>query len=140
MAAFINVSAQREFQYIFQGDAWINMLKRDNFYLNQGIGINHGVELVNGLVLFINADYAYRRSVVGYETNPKLDTVFGVVNEPVPFEPYNAFYGKVRLQYTPFQRFIREPREKIILGSKWPTFYVSWRKGIPGCIRKCSRF
>src|SRR6187402_2572359 len=130
--SFINISAQRDFQYIFQGDAWINMLKRNNFYLNQSFGINHGIELVNGLVFFLSADYALRRSVVNYETNPKLDTVLGVVNEPVPFDAYNAFYGKARLQYTPFQRFIREPREKIILGSKWPTFYVSWRKGIPG--------
>jgi len=138
--AFINISAQRDFQYIFQGDAWINMLKRDNFYLNEAVGINHGLELLNGLVLFLNADYSYRRSVVGYETNPKLDTVFGVVNEPVPFEAYNAFYGKVRLQYTPRQRFIREPREKIILGSKWPTFYASWRKGIPGIFKSVVDF
>ena len=130
--SFINISAQRDFQYIFQGDAWINMLKRNNFYLNQAFGISHGIELVNGLVFFINADYALRTSVVDYDTNPKLDTVLGVVNEPVPFDPYNALYGRVRLQYTPFQRFIREPREKIIIGSKWPTFYVSWRKGIPG--------
>jgi hypothetical protein len=96
--------------------------------------------VVNGLVLFLNVDYSYRRSVVGYETNPKLDTVFGVVNEPVPFESYNAFYGKVRLQYTPFQRFIREPREKVILGSKWPTFYASWRKGIPGVLKSVVDF
>jgi hypothetical protein len=47
----------------------------NNFYLNQAFGINHGIELVNGLVFFINADYALRRSVVDYETNPKLDTV-----------------------------------------------------------------
>jgi hypothetical protein len=102
------------------------MLKRNNFYLNQAFGINHGIELVNGLVFFISADYALRRSVVDYETSPKLDTVLGVVNEPVPFDPYNALYGKVRL-LPPFQRFIREPREKIILGSKFP-FYVSWRR------------
>ena len=138
--AFINISAQRDFQYIFQGDAWINMLKRDNFYLNEAVGINHGLEVLNGLVLFLNADYSYRRSVVGYETNPKLDTVLGFVNEPVPFESYNAFYGKVRLQYTPRQRFIREPGEKIILGSKWPTFYASWRKGIPGVLKSVVDF
>ena len=130
--SFINFSAQRDFQYIFQGDAWINMIKRDNFYLNQGFGIKHGIELFNGFMFFISGDYAFRRSVAGYETNPKLDTVLGVVNEPVDFESYNALYGQVRLQYTPFQRFIREPREKIILGSKWPTFYATWRKGIPG--------
>ena len=129
---FINVSAQRDFQYIFQGDAWINMLKRNNFYLNNGIGIGHGLELTNGLFLYTNVDFAFRRSLSDYETNPKLDSIFGEVNEPVDFESYNALYGKVRLQYTPRQRYIREPREKIILGSKWPTFYVSWRKGIPG--------
>jgi len=138
--SFISLSAQRDFQYIFQGDAWINMLKRNNFYLNEGFGVNHGIELVNGLLFFVSADYAFRRSVVGYETNPKLDTIFGEENEPVPFEAYNAFYGKVRLQYTPFQRFLREPREKIILGSKWPTFYASWRKGIPGVAKSVVDF
>jgi hypothetical protein len=138
--SFINLSAQRDFQYIFQGDAWINLLRRNNFYLNQAFGITHGIELINGLVFFVNADYALRRSVVGYRTNPKLDTVLGVANEPVPFDSYNAFYGKVTLQYTPFQRFIREPREKIILGSKWPTFYASWRKGIPGVFKSVVDF
>jgi hypothetical protein len=52
-------------------------------------------------------------------------------NQPVPFQPYNALYGKVRLEYTPFQKYRREPLEKVILGSKWPTVYVEWRKGIP---------
>ncbi|HMT36289.1 MAG TPA: DUF5686 family protein, partial [Chitinophagaceae bacterium] len=34
-------------------------------------------------------------------------------------------------EYTPFQMYIREPRQKIILGSKYPTLYVRWKKGIP---------
>jgi len=132
---FINVSLQRDFQYIFQGDAWINMLRRNNFYLNNGIGINHGLELANGLFLSTNADFAFRRSVSDYKTNPKADSLFGEDNTAVAFESYNAVYGKVRLQFTPHQRYIREPGEKIILGSKWPTFYVSWRKGIPGVLK-----
>jgi hypothetical protein len=130
--SFISISAQRDFQYIFQGDAWINMLKRNNFYLNQAFGISHGIELANGLVFFINADYALRTSVVDYETNPKLDTVLGVVNEPVPFRSLQCIVWKSSFAIHTIQRFIREPREKIILGSRWPTFYVSWRKGIPG--------
>jgi hypothetical protein len=137
--AFINVSAQRDFQYIFQGDAWINMLKRDNFYLNEAIGINHGVEVLNGLVLFLNADYSYRRSVVGYETNPKLDTVFGFVNEPVPFEAYNAFYGKVRLQYTPRNVSFVSQRKKLFLVPNGPHFMQAGEKEFR-CIKKCSGF
>ncbi|MEI9810592.1 MAG: DUF5686 family protein [Bacteroidota bacterium] len=34
---FFRVELKREFAYIFEGDAWINMLKRNNFYLNNGI-------------------------------------------------------------------------------------------------------
>jgi hypothetical protein len=137
---FLSVSLQRDFQYIFQGDAWINMLKRNNFYLNNGIGIGHGLELANGLFLYTNADFSFRRSVSDYETNPKFDSIFHGENEPVAFESYNALYGKARLQYTPHQRYIREPKEKIILGSKWPTFYVSWRKGIPGVFKSVVDF
>lgn len=133
--AFYSISLSRDFRYIFEGDAWINMIKRNNYYLNNGIGIGHGRELVNGLFVYANADFALRRSLSGYKTNSKVDSLFGSVltdNHAVYFEPYNALYGKVRLQYTPRQRYIREPKEKIILGSAWPTFYTTWRKGIAG--------
>ncbi|MES1217111.1 MAG: DUF5686 and carboxypeptidase regulatory-like domain-containing protein [Bacteroidota bacterium] len=132
---FYSFSAGRDFQYIYAGDAWINLLKRSNIYLNNAIGVGHGLELVNGLFLFANVDMAFRRSVSDYKTNDKVDSLLGDIltdNHAIPFDPYNAFYGKLRLQYTPFQRYIREPREKIILGSAWPTFYTMWRKGIPG--------
>jgi hypothetical protein len=65
-----------------------------------------------------------------------VDSLFGNVltnnaNQPISFDPVNAFYTKFTLKYTPKQRFVREPREKVIIGSKWPTAYVSWNKGIP---------
>jgi len=113
---FYSLSAGRDFQAIFSGDAWINMIKRSNIYLNNSIGVGHGLELMNGLFLYTNFDIAFRRSVSDYKTNPKVDSLFGDIltnNQAVPFEAYNAVYGKVRLQYTPFQKYIREPREKI---------------------------
>lgn len=131
----VRVSGGRRFQAIFSGDAWINQIKRSNVYLDNSLGIGHELELVNGLFLYTDFDFAFRRSVSDYKTNPQVDSLFGNVltnNHPVDFEPYNASYGKIRLAYTPFQRYIREPKEKIILGSVWPTFYVSWKKGIPG--------
>ena len=111
------------------------MLKRSNIYLNNGIGFGHSFEVVNGLYLFTDFNMALRRSVSGYKTNSQVDSLFGDIlkdNQAVYFEPYNAVYGQVRLQFTPRQRYIREPKEKIILGSRWPTFYTQWRKGIPG--------
>jgi hypothetical protein len=126
------LSAGRDFQFIYEGDAWINMIKRNNIYLNNSLGLGHSLEVANGLFLFTDADIAFRRSVSHYKTGKLVDSLLDLDNnQPVAFEPYNAFYGKVRLSYTPAQRYVREPKQKIILGSKWPTFYVEWRKGIP---------
>jgi hypothetical protein len=140
---FYSISGGRQFQYIYSGDAWINMLKRSNIYLNNAIGIGHGLELFNGLFLYSDIDIAFRRSVSNYKTNSQVDSLFGDIledNRAIAFEPYNAVYGKIRLQYTPGQRYIREPKEKIILGSRWPTFYTLWRKGIPGLLNSKVNF
>lgn len=131
---FYSISVGREFQNFFPGDAWINMLKRSNIYLNNSIEVGHGLEIVNGLFITNHLEIALRRSVADYKINENVDSLFGDVlydNQPVDFEPYNAFYYKVRLQYTPGQKYLREPKEKIIIGSKWPTFYVQWKKGVP---------
>ncbi len=129
------VRLQKDFEFIFEGDAWINMLKRSNVYLNKGLGFGHNLEIANGLFFYTDVDIAFRRSVSNYKTNHRVDSLFGDIldnNQAVAFSSYNALYGKVRLEYTPRQRYIREPKEKIILGSSWPTIYALWRKGIPG--------
>lgn len=131
---YYTITAKREFQFIFEGDAYINMIKRSNIYLNNELGVGHGLEIVNGLFLRNELGIALRRSVSNYKTGSLVDSLLGDVldnNQPVPFQPYNALYGKVRLEYTPFQKYRREPLEKVILGSNWPTVYVEWRKGIP---------
>lgn len=133
---FVNVG--REFGQIFEGDAWINQLKRSNIYLKEGVEFGHEVELLNGLILYNRFEYTARKSVADYKTNNKLDSSSigrGLSNnQAIRFDPYNAFYSTIGLQYTPQQKFIREPKEKIILGSKWPTFGISWRKGIPNIL------
>lgn len=141
--AYFNITLERNFEYIFQGDAWINMLKRSNIYLKNGVGLGHNFEVINGMYLFTDMNVAFRRSVSGYKTNSKVDSLFGDIldnNQAVYFEPYNATYGQIKLQYTPHQRYIREPKEKIILGSKWPTFYTMWRKGIPDLMKSKVNF
>ena len=133
-----SIRIEKRFEYIFSGDAWINMLKRNNIYLNQTAGIGHSMEIANGLFLFSDIDVAFRRSVSDYKTNDKIDSLFGNAldnNHAIAFPSYNALYGQLRLEYTPGQRYIREPKEKVILGSAWPTFYVQWRKGIPGMLK-----
>jgi hypothetical protein len=141
--SYYYISIEKNFEAIFSGDAWINMIKRNNVYLHQAVGLGHSIEIANGLYLFSNADVAFRRSVSDYKTNDKIDSLLGDVldnNQAIAFPSYNAVYGKLRLEYTPRQRYIREPKEKVILGSAWPTFYVQYRKGIPGVLKSVIDF
>lgn len=125
------INAGRAFDLVFSGDAWVNLFKRSNIYLKNTIELEHGLELMNGLVLRNTVEFAERKSINDLTLSRKFDSLFEFNNEPIDFDPYNAFYASIKLEYTPFQMYIREPRQKIILGSKYPTVYARWRKGIP---------
>ena len=129
------INVGRDFTAINEGDAYINMIKKSNIYLNNYIDAGTGRELFNGLMVDVHAQLALRRSVAGYKTGHLVDSLAGDIlgnNQIVNFEPYNALYGRFYVQYTPGQRYRREPLEKVILGSKFPSFYVQWEKGITG--------
>ena len=135
---YLSLTSGRDFQNVFENDAWINRLKRNNIYLNNFIELGHVLEVVNGLVLTNHFEVAFRRSVSDYKTNAKVDSLFNNIlgaNQPQDFKSYNAVYNSIKLEYTPMQRYMREPKEKIILGSKWPTFYVYWKKGLSGIFK-----
>ncbi len=125
------INAGRAFDLVFSGDAWVNLFKRSNIYLKNTIELEHGLELMNGLVLRNTVEFAERKSINDLTLSRKFDSLLDFNNEPIDFDPYNAFYASIKLEYTPFQMYIREPRQKIILGSKYPTIYARWRKGIP---------
>lgn len=126
------ISAGRNFEFIYAGDAWVNVLKRSNIYLNNVVEIGHELQIFNGVHLFNNLQVALRRSVAHYKVGTNTNSIFGIHNEPaIDFESYNATYNEVKLYLTPKLKYIRDAREKIFLGSKWPTFYGIWRKGVP---------
>lgn len=131
-----SVTIGRNFEFIYPGDAWVNVLKRSNIYLNNSFEVGHELEIWNGVRLMNRFEVALRRSVANYKVGNNADSIFGIPNEPpVQFDPYNATYNEIKLYLTPGLKYIREPREKIFLGSKWPTFYVIWKKGIPGLLK-----
>lgn len=49
----------------------------------------------------------------------------------VPFERHQALVADVSFTYQPGQQFVELPDRKIPLGSKYPTFKISYSKGIP---------
>ncbi|MBK7690056.1 MAG: carboxypeptidase-like regulatory domain-containing protein [Bacteroidetes bacterium] len=129
------INGGRTFDLVFTGDAWVNLFRRSNIYLKNTLEIEHGLEVANGLVLRNTVEFAQRKSINDLTLSRKYDSILKFDNEPIDFNPYNAFYASIKLEYTPFQMYIREPRQKIILGSNYPTIYAKWRKGIPSIFK-----
>ncbi|MGB3798764.1 MAG: DUF5686 and carboxypeptidase regulatory-like domain-containing protein [Lewinella sp.] len=130
----------REFEAFFPNDAYLNQLKASNYYLKDKLDFGTHRELVNGLYLSTHASISDRRPITDYETGSILDEVITDEDSPVDFERYQAFVTDVGLRYTPAQRYMREPRRKVVLGSAWPTFGLLYRRGWSDVLSSDIRF
>ncbi len=120
-----------EFDVIRNADAISQIYKRDNFIEVTQMTLGHSYEVVNGLYIDNQFDFTERRSLEGYKFLEIIDDVLPN-NDPNKFETYQAFISKLSVSYIPNQKYMREPNRKVILGSKWPTFYAYYEKGIAG--------
>lgn len=128
---FLGVLFDHDFDVIRSYDAFSQILLRDNFIETTTLELSHSFEIANGLFLSSEFNFTERRSLAN---NTKFITWLDDElqnNDPPDFETYQALIGNFTLSYTPFQKFMREPRKKVILGSKWPTFYTYYEKGFP---------
>lgn len=124
-----SMSFRHSFDVIRGYDAITQIYKRDNFIEVTELNLGNIYEVANGLYLETNFGMSERRSLEGYKF---LDTDdFLPNNEPSDFETYQAFIAEISVEYTPGQKYMKEPKRKVVLGSKWPTFYTYYEKGIP---------
>jgi hypothetical protein len=133
----------RTFDAIFGDDNFVNVIQKRNIFRKYHGTIGHGVELLNGLFLNNEMEIAVRESIANFKFNDWIEKLTDtairnqllISNTPQNFATHTAFYNNITLSYTPFQTYIREPKQKVILGSKWPTFSLMWRKGVPGIFK-----
>lgn len=131
----IGVYFEHDYDLIRTFDAFSQVLLRENFFLATKGSVYHRYELVNGLFLENNFTLTARYSIPEDTRFIRwLDDAMEN-NEPPVFDPYNAFIADMTLSYTPFQKYMREPYRKVILGSRWPTFYAYYEKGIPALFK-----
>jgi hypothetical protein len=123
-----NVGFGREFQSINSFDAYLNQLKISNYIVRDHVDLYHRIELVNGFFVQADVSISDRRSLLDYQTRSILNEIIDEV-DPIEFEGYQAFISNVRLSYTLKQKYMREPNQKVILGSKYPTIFFNHRKG-----------
>ena len=129
--ARVGVNFSHNYDLIRSYDAFTQVFLRDNFIETTSGGLYHDFEILNGLYLESNLSYTNRRSL---SEDTKFIRWFDEAlknTDPPKFKRYNALIADFTLRYTPFQKYMREPKRKVVLGSKWPTFYVFYQKGVP---------
>ncbi len=127
----VYITGGREFEAINDFDAYLNQIRNSNYFLRDYLGVGHRIELFNGFYLRTNFSMNDRQSTAGYITESFINRVIDD-EDPIEFEPYQAFISTVRISYTPQQKYMSEPNRKIVLGSKWPTFSLTHQKGWNG--------
>ena len=139
--SFWGVDVGRNYDIVNASDTWTAFFRTSNYYLNEHLAANHRTELFNGFYWGARLEYSTRKSI-SHIKNDTLTNLFfdNGTAKPLSFDYYNAFYITNDISYTPEQKYIREPYEKIVLGSKYPTFTVSYRKGIPDAFRSAVNF
>ncbi len=121
----------RQFDLVVMNDALTNLFVRNNWIENDFLIFGHSREYLNGFFINSSLSLSERRSIEKYNFSPITDSLFGG-NQVEPFSTYQAANLDVVFSYTPFQKFLREPYRKVILGSKWPTFSLGFTKGLNG--------
>ena len=106
-------------------------------YENYFGNIHFSKQYENGLQFYINALYENRIPLnnITYFTFFKKDSSNITPNYPnekiaTQFTPHQAFIVSASVSFKPGQRYIQLPYNKISIGSKYPTFTLSYTKGI----------
>ncbi len=127
---FLRVALTHDFDVIRGFDAITQIYKRDNFFESTKLNINLEYELFNGFYAYANSQFTKRRSIEGYDFLDGIDQSLPN-NDPLAFNPYDAYILNFGASYTPKQRYMREPYRKVVLGSAYPTFSVHYERGLP---------
>ncbi len=122
-----------------------------NFYDRTFINLNHGIEVFNGFI--VNLGFAYERQKQlynitdysfffrdswNYRSN-EPDNSYTLSN-PVYLQDASSSILDIKFEYTPRMYYRYQGRKKENLSSKYPTFSLSWKKGITDLFNANNQF
>jgi len=131
--ADITLRMGRAFDMIQAYESFIGYMDRSNYAEATYLEVGHSYEVVNGLYFDVEGTIKENRPITDYEFGTLTDEIIEN-NEPRDFDPYQLLEGGLRIKYTFAQKYVTEPKRKIVLGSKWPTLSAYYKKGIFGVL------
>jgi hypothetical protein len=118
------------FGFVNQFATFNDLFNRQNFFEQDYTYLTHSTELLNGFYLFNSISHTLRKPLNNFKFNPDFDSTF-VNNVPQNFEINSDVRIAIGISYTPKQLYISEPNQKIVLGSKYPTFSLTYKQAVP---------
>ena len=116
-----------------------DIFNRNNFYEENYLRLSHSNEIRNGLYLNAGIRNTRRKDLGDFKFNADFDSAF-VNNTPYTFNTHSAFEATIGISYTPKQLYLQEPKQKIILGSKYPTFSLAYQHAFTGILGSSTKF
>ncbi len=106
---------------------------RSNYVRKQHLQTAYRTELLNGLYGEIKMEYCLQTPIDNLDLESDLFKSIDTLQElsPIEFEPYNKFESRIQLTWLPFQKFYYKKNKKVVLGTKFPTVNLIYRKGMP---------
>jgi len=135
----INVALGSDFNVINGAATISDIARRSNFYQNKFLDVRHRTELFNGFYTNVQGYYEVRSDLSGFKFAELGDRIFAN-NTPETFQTSYVYKTNIGIEYTPRQLYLREPNEKVILGSKYPTFSVNLERAWPVSGRRSNVF
>ncbi|MDP5122230.1 MAG: DUF5686 and carboxypeptidase regulatory-like domain-containing protein, partial [Spirosomaceae bacterium] len=127
----VGLYANRSINFINGNATILDFIRRNNFYKSTNFGMNHRTELLNGLYLSTTVGFEQRQDLGDFKFQTNNEEFTGGF-EPTLFPTSRVLRTSIGLAYTPKQLYLKEPNQKVVLGSRFPTFDVRLNKAWGG--------
>ena len=121
----------------------LNVFIPKNKVRNQKIEINFSREIANGLYLKTSALYSDRKSIDNIQF-PGWIKIYDTLNlnpqQIFSFDRYKVLLLTFDFEYHIKSKYMIKKGKKIVYGSPWPTFYLTYKKGVPTLFNSTSNF
>lgn len=135
----VSVGIGSDFGFVNNFATISDIFNRSNFFVQKYVSLSHRTELFNGFYTWSNVRRTTRSDLGDFQFNPRFDSAFDN-NNPQRFLSNSVVLASVGISYTPKQLYIQEPKEKIIIGSKFPTFGLNYTQAVPGLLGSRASF
>jgi hypothetical protein len=122
-----------EYKVINRFPSIITAFSRSNYVRSQQLESAYRTEILNGLYSEWKISYCFQTPIDNLDLSTDwfspLDSAASLA--PVRFNPYTKLESRIQITWLPFQKYYYKKNKKIVLGTKFPTVNIIYRKGVP---------